>query len=146
MTIEESQRRRRTTLRFVMESPRILVVEDDPGMRELIADVLAFEGYFVTDVADATAMLRAVVPSRDGEEAFVLIITDMRMPGSTGLEALARLRAIGCWIPTIVVTAFPEEVVKRQASELGALLLPKPFALDRLRALANRILAKRRLC
>jgi DNA-binding response OmpR family regulator len=140
-TTLSNERERRTTERCLTDSPRVLVAEDDWQLRGLIADVLAFEGYFVTDVADAPAMLRAIQESKQADAVFDLIVTDVRMPGFTGLDALEYLRELGCWTPTIVVTAFPEETVKRHAWELGAFLLPKPFALDELRVIANRAIA-----
>lgn len=141
---EASDEERRTTLRCLMDSPRVLVAEDDSELRALIASVLAFEGYFVTDVADASAMLHAVGTSDQADNVFDLIVTDVRMPGLNGLDALARLRELGCWTPAIVVTAFPEDALKRHADELGAFLLPKPFALDKLRVIANRVIADER--
>ncbi len=58
-----------------------------------MARLLAFEGYFVTEAADALALLQAVrVPPQDCDETFDLIVTDVRMPGLTGLDALAKLR------------------------------------------------------
>jgi len=123
------------------DARRVLVVEDDPALRDLMANVLAAEGYFVTETADSPAMLRAVKAAESSESPFDLIVTDVRMPGQSGLEALAHLREVGCQTPTIVVTAFPDEKVQRQALELDTLLLPKPFALETLRSIANRILA-----
>jgi len=121
-------------------APRVLVAEDDPALRHLIVYLLAFEGYFVTEASDAQAMLDAVHAS-DGncELGFDLIVTDVRMPGLSGLDALARLRETGCLVPAIVVSALPGEMVRPEAEELNALFLPKPFALENLRRIANRV-------
>jgi DNA-binding response OmpR family regulator len=103
--------------------------------------LLAFEGYFVTEASDAQAMLDAVRASDgDCEPGFDLIVTDVRMPGLSGLDALARLRETGCQVPAIVVSALPGEMVRPEAEELNALFLPKPFALENLRRIANRVL------
>ncbi len=120
---------------------RVLVAEDDAALRDLMARHLAFEGYFVTEAADAQAMLdavRAMCESRVGP--FDLIVTDVRMPGMTGLDALARIRESGCHTPTIVVSALPGEMVLRELQALDALFLPKPFALENLRRIANRMI------
>ena len=69
-------------------------------------------------------------------EPFDLIITELQMPGETGLEALERLRRKGCPIPAVVVTAFPELATQEQVSKLDAILLSKPFSLDDLRTVA----------
>jgi len=122
-------------------APRVLVAEDDPALRQLMVYLLAFEGYFVTEASDAQAMLDAV-RACDGncELGFDLIVTDVRMPGLSGLDALARLRETGCQVPAIVVSALPGEMVRPEAEELNALFLPKPFALENLRRIANRVL------
>ena len=119
---------------------RVLVAEDDPALRHLIAYLLAFEGYFVTEASDAQAMLDAVRASNGNcELAFDLIVTDVRMPGLSGLDALARLRDSGCQVPAIVISALPGEMVRPDAEQLNALFLPKPFALENLRRIANRV-------
>ena len=119
---------------------RVLIAEDDPSLRELMARLLAFEGYFVTEAADASAMLDVVQTTHDGcGDPFDLIVADVRMPGLTGLDALAILRQSGCNIPAIVVSALPGEMVQPEVQELNALFLPKPFALENLRRIANRV-------
>lgn len=124
----------------VASTRRVLVAEDDPALRDLMAKLLAFEGYFVTEAEDALAMLDAVQVSGNGcEDRFDLIVTDVRMPGLTGLDALAILRQSGCNTPAIVVSALPGEMVHPEAQELNALFLPKPFALENLRRIANRV-------
>jgi CheY-like chemotaxis protein len=123
-------------------SPRILIAEDDKALRELMAHLLAFEGYFITEAADAHAMLQAVRASgNSGNDTFDLIVTDVRMPGQTGLDALASLRKSGYRTPAIIVSALPGEMVQVEAEQLDALFLPKPFALENLRRIANRVVS-----
>ena len=122
----------------VASHPRVLVAEDDPGLRELMVRLLAFEGYLVTQASDAFALLSAMQASRqNGDEMFDLIVTDVRMPGLTGLDALARLRESGCHTPAIVVSAMPRDMVQHQVEALDAIFIPKPFALENLRRVAN---------
>jgi CheY-like chemotaxis protein len=119
---------------------RVLVAEDDAALRELIATLLAFEGYFVTEAANANALLDAVAQAPSNDSQFDLIVTDVRMPGLSGLQALAQLRAAGCSTPAIVISALPGEVVRDEADQLHAYFLPKPFALENLRRVANRVI------
>ncbi len=121
---------------------RVLIAEDDAALRQLMVHLLTFEGYFVTEAADAQAMLEAVQSCGfDCELPFDLIVTDVRMPGQTGLDALASLRKSGCRTPAIIVSALPDEIVQHVAEALDALFLPKPFALENLRRIANRVVS-----
>ncbi len=121
-------------------APRVLIAEDDPALRDLMARMLAFEGYIVTETADGQTMLEAAHASHDSiDDAFDLIVTDVHMPGMTGLDALARLRELGCCTPAIVVSALPPDMVQYEVHELNALFLPKPFALENLLRIANRV-------
>jgi len=119
---------------------RVLIVEDNTPLRELMADVLALEGCTVTEAFDAPSMrswMRIKGQEAYPDEPFDLIITDIQMPGETGLSSLERLRRKGCAIPAVVVTAFPELATEKQVSKLDATLLPKPFSLDDLRYVAG---------
>ncbi len=74
------------------------------------------------------ALARASV-RRFPRDAFDLIVTDVRMPGITGLEAIARLREVGYSTPVITMTAFPDEELRRRAHQLDVMVLDKPFKL-----------------
>ena len=120
---------------------RVLIAEDDSALRYLMAHLLALEGYFVTEASDAQSMLQAVRSCGcNCELPFDLIVADVRMPGQNGLDALASLRKSGCRTPAIIVSALPGEMVQPEAELLDALFLPKPFALDNLRRIANRVI------
>jgi CheY-like chemotaxis protein len=112
---------------------RVVLAEDDAAMRELLAVVLSEAGYQVTTVNDGAELTRSVrdlAPSA----RFDLIVTDVNMPGGSGLEIIDQLRQNGDDTPVIVVTAFPQAEVLERAHELGLRLLAKPFELDTLRA------------
>ena len=118
---------------------RVLIVEDNPRLRKLMTDVLALEGCSVTEAVDAMSMrwhlqMRGVEEYPD--DPFDLIVTDIQMPGESGLEVLGWLRRRGCPIPALVVTAFPELATREQVSKLEATLLPKPFTLLDFRSVA----------
>lgn len=113
-------------------SARVLVSEDDDQMRTFLALVLRREGYDVTTCADGVALvdhIGAVLASQ--EDAFGLVISDIRMPGLTGLEFLQGTAAWKGLPPVILITAFGDEQTHARARELGAwAVLDKPFATE----------------
>ena len=115
---------------------RVLVAEDDSAMRELLMLVLTERGYEVDSVSSGSEMIRLLSESNQGgslAERFDLIITDVRMPGVSGLDAVDQLRRGGNRTPVIVVTAFPHDGTRSRAQRLETCLLAKPFDLDALR-------------
>lgn len=122
---------------------QVLIAEDDECLRRLIAKVLAFEGYFVTEAADGVSMLEILESRlRVCADAFDLVITDFRMPGLTGLDVIGWMRKNGCNTPVIVVSALPPEMVQKHANDVNAFYLSKPVALDNLRRIANNLVAR----
>ncbi len=124
--------------------PRVLVAEDDPSLRTLISDVLSLDGYVVTEAATALEMEAAIEnSSRAGAtpEPFDVVVTDIRMPGKSGLDALSDLQSRGTRSRFVVITAFPEDATERRIRELRAFLLAKPFTLVHLRSLVRALLA-----
>ena len=103
---------------------RVLVVEDDDGMREAIETLLDIAGIESAAFASAEALLA------DGAiGASVCIISDLKLPGMSGLQLLAALRARGPHPPVIVITAHDSPAVRHEAERLGAAAyLAKPFA------------------
>ena len=123
---------------------RVLVAEDDPDMRDMVATLLRINGCEVTTVANGTEMVTALalaITTRFPRDGFDLIVTDVRMPGLTGMTAITRLRDVGYSTPVITITAFPDESVRKQARALDMLVLEKPFKLGDLREAANYFLA-----
>jgi len=113
--------------------PRVLIAEDDDAMRGLIANVLGSAGYEIMEAANGAEALDIVGDALLGRlpSPPELVITDVRMPYLSGLQLLTALRALA--LPTIVVTAFPDEHTRALADRLGAAaVLAKPFALDAL--------------
>ena len=123
---------------------RIMVVESDPALRNLLAELLALEGYFVTEAADEQAMLRCTGMAIGVlEEQFDLVILGMQTGGELGFESLARLRESGCHTPAIVLSAQPKSAVAQQISDLNALFLGKPLELDNLRVIVRHVIHAR---
>ncbi|MCU0620050.1 MAG: response regulator [Gemmatimonadales bacterium] len=125
---------------------RILVADDDEDLRDLLAFALRADGYEMVEVADGTELIASVFDGQlQGRSAstLALIITDIRMPGRTGMEALASLRQAQVHTPVIVITGFGDAATLAEARRLGvAAVFDKPFDLDLLRA-AVRDLLKR---
>ena len=123
------------------EPPTLLVADDDPGLRESLERTLTREGYRVVLASDGRAALERV--QAGGVD---LIVTDLRMPGLTGLELLRAAKAIMPDVDVILLTAFGtvEEAVK--AMKDGAYdFLTKPFRREQLIKLVDKALERRDL-
>ena len=107
---------------------RVVVVEDDDGMREAIESLLGAAGFAAASHASAEALLAAGLPANTG-----CIVSDIRLPGLSGLGLLIALRARGEACPVILVTAHDTPALRDEAARLGAAAyLPKPFAASEL--------------
>jgi two-component system response regulator MprA len=118
---------------------RVLVVDDDPAVRESLRRSLAFNGYEVELAADGEQALRAIADSRPDA-----VVLDVMMPNLDGLATCRALRAAGDDVPVLMLTARDEVADRVAGLDAGADdYLPKPFALEellaRLRALLRRI-------
>jgi len=104
---------------------RLLVVDDDATIREMLQMVLVSEGYEVTTAAHGAAALTMLDRVRPH-----VILLDMKMPVMDGWEFLRRYRQRpGAKVPVIVVTAAQDD--KRRAADVGAnAYIAKPFAID----------------
>jgi len=100
----------------------ISIVDDDQSAREGITDLIRSMGYGAQAFQGADDFLKSPDLARTA-----CLITDMRMPGMTGLELHDRLVASGMSIPTIVITAFPQEADRVRAKRSGIVCyLAKP--------------------
>lgn len=135
--------RLRTTYGFPAEpkvSPRILVVDDDPGMVSLVSDALrgirrplkleaAFDGY------EGILKVGTFLPH--------LLVLDLRMPGVDGFEVCRRIKRDPATRATriLAITAYPEDSAREKAFEYGAdAFLTKPFTIKELKALVRRLI------
>ena len=117
---------------------RILVVDDEDGMRGFLFTILAQAGYDVV-AADSVQAARAVL---DEEVQPDLLITDVRLGDFNGLQLLA-MRPLS--IPAIVVTGFPDPMLEAQARQFGATFLIKPFVPAALLTIVEELLRDREL-
>jgi DNA-binding NtrC family response regulator len=123
-----------------MARPVVLVVDDDPGVRESFRLILE-DHYDVTDVPDGPAALDVVRTS-----AVDLVLLDIRLPGMDGIEVLERIKALDEGIEVILVTAVKTVRTAVAAMKLGAFdYLTKPFEEDELLSLSRRALERRAL-
>jgi DNA-binding response OmpR family regulator len=107
---------------------RLLVVDDDDGMRALLRRTLESDGYEVAERDRGTHVLEALRSS-----PFDLIVLDKEMPGLNGLDLLPLLRREFPQLPVVFVTAFGGRQVEASALRLGAAsYLEKPFRLGQL--------------
>lgn len=105
------------------EKPKILVIDDDVRLRELLNRYLDEQGFSVKAVADAQQMDRALA-----RELYDLLVLDLMLPGEDGLSICRRLRGGGNQTPVIMLTAKGDDVDRIVGLEMGADdYLPKPF-------------------
>lgn len=110
------------------ETERILVADDDAVIREGLRRILTAEGYDVETVSNGRAALE-----RLDEKSFKLLITDLKMPGMSGLEVLQSLRACQPELPVVLITGYAAIDNAVEAMKNGATdYLSKPFANDEL--------------
>lgn len=113
-----------------LDAPRILIVDDDPGQRSLLDSFLSSQG-FVTTLAESGERALALLPTAP----FAMMISDVRMPGLSGLETLRLARKDFATLPVLLVTAFPDIRDTVAAMRDGAVnYLAKPIDLDELLA------------
>jgi len=118
---------------------RILYVEDDPTGREVAVHNLQKAGYDVTPTSDGQEAL-----SRFSLEKFDLVITDIRMPGLSGLELVRRIHRMVPCLPVIVVTAFGGMETAVEAMRGGACyFIAKPFDRAHLQLAVEKVLRGR---
>ncbi len=103
-------------------SPHVLIVDDDPEIRDLLGRYLKKHGYRVDRAADGREMARLLETGR-----FDLVVLDLMLPGEDGLSLCRRLRASSD-LPVIMLTAMGDETDRIVGLEIGADdYLPKPF-------------------
>ncbi|SMD33865.1 two-component system, OmpR family, response regulator VicR [Reichenbachiella faecimaris] len=117
---------------------KILVVDDEPAMREGLADNLLFEGYQVDMAEDGKVALKKIA-----EQSYDLLILDVMMPEISGFDVCKKLRMEGHKLPVILLTAKGEEIDRVLGLELGADdYITKPFSLRELLARVKAVLRR----
>jgi excisionase family DNA binding protein len=115
---------------------RILVVDDEASIRELLAKTLALAEYDVDTASDAATALSRVRASE-----YDLLIADLRMPGMDGLALVRQVKGMRAELPVIIITGFSSETSAIEAVNLGvAGYLRKPFRVPEVLAAAAKAL------
>jgi len=131
--------------RVQAQPTRVLVAEDDDEMRRLLAMLLRRNGYDVITCGDGLSLLELLGSYFKFSEArencdVDLVISDIRMPGLTGLEILEAGKELEMFPPVVLITAFGAEVTHEEAAQLGArACFDKPFDIDEFLATILRI-------
>jgi len=128
---------------YEIDPPLVLLAEDDDMFRQLLCGILRRDGYNVLEAKDGARLRRLVEEllqsGRDTRPE--LIISDVRMPGASGLGVLELLRTYDWYTPVILMTAFGGPEVEARARQLGAAtVFSKPFALEDFRRRVQDIL------
>ena len=118
-----------------MEDERILVVDDEKNIRLTLQQVLEDEGLQVETASDGAEALERV-----RAESFALVLLDLKMPGTGGMEVLRQVRALRPDLPVVVFTAHGSAENATEAMKLGATdFAEKPFSPSQIRALVKGI-------
>ncbi|HEU5423657.1 MAG TPA: response regulator [Nitrolancea sp.] len=113
----------------------VLLVEDDPSLREVIAEILTLDGYEVLTASDGLEAIDILGLRRPH-----IILLDMMMPRMDGFAFAAEITRRGLQIPTIVLTA--DNHAQQKAAQIGAEgYVEKPFAIPTLLATVSRFVA-----
>jgi len=123
----------------VPKRPLVAIVDDDESIRDTTKDLLDSAGIAAITFASASLLLK----SRRIKDISCLV-ADMRMPEMTGLELQQHLVGANLAIPTILMTAYPDERVRAQAIKNNVVCyLAKPFVADELLSCVRRAIQRR---
>jgi FixJ family two-component response regulator len=119
--------------------PVISIVDDDPSVREATMDLLNAMGFIAETFRHADEFLKS-----NRLHSTSCLIADVQLPGMTGLELYDRLVGSGNAVPTILITAFPDDKDRRRALRAGvSCYLSKPFSDSDLLVCVKSALARR---
>lgn len=114
--------------------PRVLLAEDDPPMRSFLAESLQRAGYQVVLCENGWELishLASFILGSQDHERVDAVVSDIRMPGVSGLEILEGATDCVDYPPTILITAFGDTATHAEALQFGAVaILDKPFDVD----------------
>jgi len=113
----------------------LLIAEDDRDMRRLLVQSFREEGYRVSEADNGEKLRRTLAAVGYGrrDAAPDILVSDVFLPGFTGLELLAELRKSDWAFPVVLITAFGDETLHLEGKRLGAaMVLDKPFDIEEL--------------
>jgi DNA-binding response OmpR family regulator len=119
-----------------VEGARVVLAEDDSELRTFLAEALRAQGYQVEELADGAELLEFVanrLRSNGSISGVDVVVSDIRMPGFSGMDVLVGLRRVLDKTPVILITAFGDESTHQLARAFGAVaVLDKPFDVEHL--------------
>ncbi|MDP5274663.1 response regulator [Chengkuizengella axinellae] len=119
-----------------MEKGKLLIVDDQHGIRVLLEEVFKMDGFYTLTAANGQQALKHV--NNDPPD---LVLLDMKIPGMDGLEILKHIKEINASIKVIMMTAYGELDMIKEAKEAGAMRhFSKPFDIDEIRAVVNDVI------
>lgn len=117
---------------------KILIVDDQAGIRMLLKEVLQKEGYDIYQASNghqALTICKQISPN--------LVLLDMKIPGMDGLTILAKMKEQNKDIKVIIMTAYEDRNMIEQSQQLGAMAhFPKPFDIDELKQVVKKYIGK----
>ena len=126
---------------------RVFVAEDDDELRTLLAQAFRRDGHDVIEVADGPALVECLVSvQRNGSplDRHDVVVSDIHMPGFSGLQVLASFHNLALDTPFIVISAFADATTQEDARQMGAAaFFSKPFDIDALRVTVSHLIGLR---
>jgi two-component system response regulator (stage 0 sporulation protein F) len=117
-----------------LDKKKVLIVDDQNGIRVLLVEVFSNEGYNTFQAPNGKLALEIV-----RKESPDIVLLDMKIPGMDGLDILKHIKQIDTSIKVIMMTAYGELDMIKEATDLGALThFTKPFDIDDLRMAVNK--------
>ena len=129
--------RAQTTGSALPAPPTVLLVEDEPPVRELVAELLREEGYEVREARDGAEAIRALDDCLLPSGRACLILLDMMLPRVDGVGVLRHLAERGTHVPVVAMSASRKQLAVAEAAGVDS-VVPKPFDLDDLLAVVER--------
>ncbi|MCG8423923.1 MAG: response regulator [Proteobacteria bacterium] len=125
---------------LIGDAKRVLIAEDDDAMRTMLATALEKSGFHVDQSRNGEELIERLCTAGGCHEFPAVIVSDVVMPGMSGLDALAIIRLIAPQLPVVLLTAFGDRRTHQRAIQLGAgAILDKPFDLRRLNDLVGEL-------
>ena len=113
----------------------ILIIEDEPLIRETMAEILSLEGHKSTLAADGDEGIELFM-----EGAYDIVFTDLTMPGLSGWEVTRAIKQHHGELPVVIITGWEASIDQSEIDESGvAGVLPKPFKIDELLGIVRQL-------
>ncbi len=118
-------------------SKKIFIVDDQDGIRMLLAEIFSNEGYHVSKASTGKEALERLT-----KETFHLLILDYKLPIIDGMEVVQTLEERGQTIPIVLISGLTEQIPSQHVSPLICHIVPKPFDIQHLKKLVDAILSR----